>query len=497
MPPKPRPGSVTTTRPRVTAVGTPDVVAPSTSAASRDYSESIARAIGVPQIADDLALTRGIWADASKGIDLSGMDAATKKEAVLGEIRKRGPQYWAPWITNFKKSQPQSAAPAAVAPQAAPAADPLDAPVVEDDAPSATPSAKPAAQGRAPANQAPSGPSKAMRAWLVRYGDVPQAEVDAMSDNQVAVAKAKIQKTSSGRPAPADANPPEAQTGKRSRGRPKGSGAKPPQGESNVRRPKQTGSVVETGGEGVVNTVGDTPASTADLESLSPEKLEELLLKARVRQATRGSQIDVGRGSVGELPNMDAPPAGLGIGADEFVVNRLGGSETTANPGEGARSGFERNPDGTPAPPRQPPAGGGGGGGQPNPQNDPLVGPEEPEKPGWFPTPYNPFGTTKVEQGGKTVYKDNWGRSALKYFGVPAALAGGGVAAYRMAYPPGGSAMPADEREAIRQRAIMARQFKHQLFGPYDEPTTPAPMAPSDMPAPPENNIRAFQRGVR
>lgn len=477
MPPKARPGQPSTSSrpPSAPRIGTPDVVTSTPAAASKDYSASIARAVGVPAISTDLPMARAIWADASKGIDTSGMDAETKKEAVLAEIRNRGPQYWAPWMINFQKSRPQSAAPAAAAPAkpAAPAADPLDAPVEGDDVPSAPPPGKPAARGRAPANQAPSEQSKAMRAWLIRYGEMPQGEVDAMSDSEVAVAKAKMQKARSGRPAPA-ADKPAAQAGKRSRGRPRASGAKPTQGESGVRRPAQTGSVVETEGEGVVNTVGDTPAGGAnDLENLSVDQLEEMLSKARYRQATAGGPINVGAYSpaAGPLPGDQVSAAGVGVGADEIVVNRAGASQTT-RPGEAPQPTQRAEPEPQPAPAKRP----------------------------MF---WNPFGTHTVEDGGQQVVKPNRLRKVagdvVHYAPGAAAIGVGTVGSlYGLGravglFGGGGSGITPQERQAIEDRAIEARRFRHGLFGTYDAPTTPMP----DMQAPPENNIRAFQRGVR
>jgi hypothetical protein len=54
-----------------------------------------------------------------------------------------------------------------------------------------------------------------------------------------------------------------------------------------------------------------------------------------------------------------------------------------------------------------------------------------------------------------------------------------------------------DEIEMLRQQAIEGRMRNQELWGTYQDKPAPIRMAPPDMPAPPENNIRAFQRGVR
>ncbi len=459
-------------------MGAPEVVSTSKAVANRAKQtlDMVKEATGLDL---DMATVQAMITEIKGDVPgFAAMKPDDMRAAGVRAIQARGSDYWVNWLAGRQGAAPRSpaSAPAARrAPTPEPSAAALDEAVSGGDLPgsgASTPPpptrATPAAGGRTRANQAPSKQSQAMRAWLVRYGEKSQAEVDAMDDQAVAVAKAEVQRSRSGgagKPAAATTAPAAgSQSAKRTRGRPRGS--------------KSAGAAVTTEDEGVVSTADPSvPSSNVDLENLSAEQLQELLTKARVREATRGSQIDVNRGPVGPLPAMDDPPAGLGIGADELIVNKFGGTQTTA----GAAA---------PTPPPPSPGGGGGGGGGPP---DPPDGPEEP---GYLPAPYNPFGVNKVEQGGKTVYKDRWGRAALRYFGVPAAVATGAGATWMMS----GSGKPQvsqDELEMLRQRAIEGRMRNQELWGTYQDKPAPIQMAPPDMPAPPENNIRAFQRGVR
>lgn len=267
--------------------------------------------------------------------------------------------------------------------------------------------------------------------------------------------------------------------------------------ESRKRNAGGTNAAPKKGGKKpaeAVTTEGEKPANNLDentvdggaddLAGYTSDQLFKAAAKAKVRE---GMAFGEPAGMI-NLDNTKAADVDLSKFAADFLRQRGG----KANPfPETASAAQQQNfipQQASPTPSQV---------AQPNSQQ--AVGATEPEP--FFRRPSNPFGTRTVTandaQGNPvTKTKDNWGRAALRNYGIPAALTAGGVGgglALISAIRGGGG--QSQDIDAALQRAMQAEQNLRQMFGAHGE-DTPI-MIPADTPRTSEDTIRAYKQGAK